>query len=203
MLPDRAYTNHVSAKTSDGAQATTMAGAASILLVGFTPDMADRAVVPPFIGVTAATTADARAAIERAHPAVVTIDWDADGVDGQAVCAAARQATSPGVLAVLSRVEMAPLAIKAGAHAVLLRPFAPNLLAARLGRLCRATQAIPPALRSATSMRQAGTNRVWPDTRCPRCSTGDAVSFDFSSYRRMWYACLACDCVWLGARQER
>ena len=31
---------------------------------------------------------------------------------------------------------------------------------------------------------------------------GNAVSFEFSSYRRMWYACLACEHVWLGPRQE-
>ena len=47
-----------------------------------------------------------------------------------------------------------------------------------------------------------GTNRVWQDSACPKCGTHGPTSFDFSSYRRMWYACLTCDHTWLGPRQE-
>ena len=93
-------------------------------------------------------------------------------------------------------------ALKAGCHAVLLRPFAPNLLAARLGRLSREIPTTPNALRGLAALQLVGTNRVWPDTQCPTCHAGGAVSFEFSSYRRMWYACLGCDHVWLGPRQE-
>ena len=35
-----------------------------------------------------------------------------------------------------------------------------------------------------------------------QCQSNGATSFEYSSYRRMWYACLACDAVWLGPRQE-
>jgi hypothetical protein len=83
-----------------------------------------------------------------------------------------------------------------------LKPFAPNLVAARIGRLSRELPLTPVAVRAAAVMQQTGTNRVWPETHCPKCQTPAATSFEFESYRRMWYACLACDAVWLGNRQE-
>ena len=48
----------------------------------------------------------------------------------------------------------------------------------------------------------ATTNHVWPETRCPACERPGAVSFEFSSHRRAWYACLGCKAVWMGKRQE-
>jgi len=72
----------------------------------------------------------------------------------------------------------------------------------RIGRLSREVPAGTASLRAAPSLQFCGTNRTWPDTHCPRCDAPSATSFEFYSYRRMWYACLACDAVWLGARQE-
>jgi hypothetical protein len=100
-----------------------------------------------------------------------------------------------------SSPERVPPAIKAGCHGVLLKPFSPAIIAARLGRLMR--DPLPtPAARQAAGVTVTGTNRTWPDAACPNCNETGAVSFEFSSYRRMWYACLACEAVWLGPRRE-
>jgi DNA-binding response OmpR family regulator len=99
----------------------------------------------------------------------------------------------------------------AGCDGILLKPFAANLLYARIGRLlrtraeqlqfraCRGDGAsdVSPRLEAL-----ATTNRTWQDTACPSCRNGGAVSFEFSSHRRAWYACLWCKKVWLGKRQE-
>jgi len=95
----------------------------------------------------------------------------------------------------------APAALKAGCHAILLKPFAPNLAAGRIGRLSRELPMGVTSSRSTPAV-QYGTNRAWAATHCPECDTAAATSFEFASYRRMWYACLACDHVWLGPRQE-
>jgi DNA-binding response OmpR family regulator len=137
-----------------------------------------------------------------APPRVVTIDWDAPEIDGAAACIAARQ-RGAAVLVTMKSPEHAPAAIKAGCHGILLSPFDPNLLAARIGRLTRQLPLVLPTLRGIVPQRQiTGTNRVWPEARCPSCDEPGAVSFEFSSYRRMWYACLTCDHVWLGPRRE-
>ena len=148
------------------------------------------------------TTNEALRMIETARPRVVVVDWDTPEIDGLTVCAAARKFAHTAILVVMAAPERAPAALKAGCHGILLKPFAPNLVAARVGRLAREMPSTPVALRAASAMNQAGTNRVWPDTPCPSCSAPSSTSFEFSSYRRMWYACLACDAVWLGARQE-
>jgi DNA-binding response OmpR family regulator len=148
------------------------------------------------------TTSEALRLIETARPRVVVVDWDVPEIDGPQVCSASRKFAHTGVLAVMGTPERAPSALKAGCHAILLKPFAPNLVAARIGRLARELPATPLATRTAAVLQQCGTNRVWPDTHCPTCNAPSATSFEFSSYRRMWYACLACDAVWLGARQE-
>jgi DNA-binding response OmpR family regulator len=148
------------------------------------------------------TTADALRAIERHQPRLVAIDWDAEAIDGLAVCAAAKALPYTGILVVSGAPERVPPALKAGCHAVLLRPLFPNLVAARLGRLSREIPTSAHALRGLAALHLIGTNRTWPDTACPRCDAIGAVSFEFSSYRRMWYACLSCEHVWLGPRQE-
>jgi transposase-like protein len=96
---------------------------------------------------------------------------------------------------------------------VLLKPFAPNLLFARIGRLVRArsemllTRARQSHLKTAHLSERseallAGTNRVWPNTHCPYCSHHGVTSFEFCSHRRAWYACLQCKKVWIAKRQE-
>lgn len=145
------------------------------------------------------TTAEAIDCIDRTRPRVVAVDWDLTAIDGAEVCRAAAK-FSTMVLAITGTPQRVPSALKAGCHAILLKPFTLNLAAARLGRLCReAALATSPPVRA---IGDCGTNRTWPDTLCPQCATRGATSFDNSSYRRMWYACLRCEHVWLGARQE-
>jgi DNA-binding response OmpR family regulator len=123
-------------------------------------------------------------------------------VDGAEVSAAARRFSHTCVLVITSAPDRVPAALKTGCHGILLKPFSPNLAAARLGRLCREMSSMPMAARAAAALQQHGTNRTWPNTACPSCAQTGAVSFEFSSYRRMWYACLGCEAVWLGPRQE-
>ena len=147
----------------------------------------------------AGTTAEAIDLIEWWQPRVVAIDWDLPEVfDGPAIGRAARQTAVTAVLVITGKPERAPAALKAGCHAVLLKPFTQNLIAARVGRLCREV----PGVRAVASPPHSGTNRTWPDVPCPQCNDLGAVSFEFSSHRRAWYACLACDAVWLAARRE-
>jgi len=157
----------------------------------------------PFTRLAARSTAEAIRLIERWRPRVVAIDWDLpEEFDGPAITRAARQTGVTAVLVTTAVPATAPAALKAGCHAVLLKPFAPNLIAARVGRLCREVPTVPAAARAAAALQQCGTNRTWPDMECPKCDHQGAVSFEFSSHRRSWYACLACDSVWLDARRE-
>ena len=160
--------------------------------------------MPAFTRMVARTTADVITLLSRERPAVVVLDLDAPGLDALAICHAASAHAATSVLVTMSSPAAAPAVLKAGCHAVLLKPFAPNLLAARLGRLVRErTQQLRlRAARGAMPSPHAGTNRSWSSVECPHCRTPNATSFEFSSHRRMWFACLACDQVWLGARQE-
>ncbi len=154
-----------------------------------------------FRRVLARTTDEALRVIERDRPCLVAVDLDVTSMDGVAVCAGAAGRGNASVLVTTRTPERVPAALRSGCHAVLLKPFAPNLLATRIGRLLR-ERGQAGERRSPFIERPCGTNRVWPDTRCPTCDAPGATSFDFSSYRTMWYACLACDGVWLGKRQE-
>ena len=202
MLPPRAYSEPLS-PYSPGATLPVAADTnrSALLLAVKAPD-ADLFSTQRFTRLTAQNTADAIRAIERSHPRVAVVDLDLPQFDVVAICTAAQQDGRTSVLTTTATPERAPTAIKAGCHGVLLKPFPPNLAAARIGRLMRETTLTPAARRAAAVLLQQGTNRTWPDTACPRCGHLGAVSFEFSSYRRMWYACLPCDSVWLGPRQE-
>src|SRR5882672_11870131 len=151
-----------------------------------------------------ATTASADIAkqfLRRHPPALVVADLDVPGSGGIEVCREAKtlSATLP-VLVTTAQTERVPEALVVGCDAVLLKPFAPNLLFARIGRLLRARSEM---LRAKVRHQQlktahltdrsegllAGTNRVWPNTHCPYCDNGGATSFEFCSHRRAWYAC--------------
>jgi DNA-binding response OmpR family regulator len=167
-------------------------------------DAADVELFPmtQFARFSAQTTADALRLIERVRPRIIAVDWDFGSIDAADVCAAARRTASSLVLVTMADPNRVPAALTAGCQTVLLRPLSANLVAARLGRLHREMAFLPPARRGASPATPCGTNRVWPETACPTCNTLGATSFEFSSYRRMWYACLACSSVWLGRRQE-
>jgi DNA-binding response OmpR family regulator len=200
MLPSRAYSEPLPAISSTQSQAAP--DRRPILVLAVQPADVDRFTTSRFTRLSAQNTGDAVRTIERSRPRVVVLDADLPQFDSTAILTAAHQTGVTSVLVVTDSPERAPHALKAGCHGVLLKPFAPNLVAARLGRLVRETLLTPAARRAAAVLLQHGTNRTWPDTACPTCGHMGAVSFEFSSYRRMWYACLQCDGVWLGPRQE-
>ena len=112
-----------------------------------------------------------------------------------------------------SEPERVPEALKAGCDGVLMKPFPPNLLYARIGRLLRMRakelqdRAMWQRAKSTFLIEHAhhvmaGTNVVCHDAVCPACGQGDGVSFDAASHRRMWYACLPCGKVWMAPRHD-
>jgi CheY-like chemotaxis protein len=202
MLPTRAYIHPLAPFSTGSRPQPSAEDARQAFVVAVAAADVDAFPEAPLTRFAARNTADAIRLIERWRPRVAAIDWDVPEFDGIAISAAARQVGSTAILVTMTSPERAPSALKAGCHAVLLKPYAPNLIAARVGRLCREVPTIPAAIRAAAALQQNGTNRTWPDTACPKCSKLGAVGFEFSSHRRTWYACLACDSVWLGVRRE-
>jgi DNA-binding response OmpR family regulator len=133
---------------------------------------------------------------------------------GEEICRKAKTlAPAPTVLVTTPKAERVPEALLAGCDGVLLKPFAPNLLYARIGRLLRARSielhiraerqhAKSAHLSDRLELIAARTNQVWPNTHCPHCAHSGVTSFEHLSYRRSWYACLACRKVWIAQRQE-
>ena len=201
MLPSRAYSRSLPAvPASTPLPVPAPDHTLPVLLLA--ADAADYHKFSPgqFTSLPACTTDQALQIIRRVRPNIAAIDWDLPDLDAAAVCTVACQDAQVRVLAMMTDPARAPAALKAGSHAILLKPFVPSLVAARLGRLLRAAPAAPAD--SIGTSPVSGTNRQWPATACPACRTSGAVSFEFSSYRRSWYACLGCDAVWLGRRQE-
>jgi DNA-binding response OmpR family regulator len=164
-----------------------------------------------------ATTASAEVArqfLHRQSPALVVTELDLPSGDGVDLCREAKKlALPPRVLVTTLDAARVPDALAAGCDGVLLKPFAPNLLLARIGRLRRARSEMLRLRARQQSLKTAhladrstellgGTNRVWPNTHCPYCDHGGVTSFEFCSHRRSWYACLECKKVWIAKRQE-
>jgi DNA-binding response OmpR family regulator len=167
--------------------------------------------------VTMMQTADAALAyLGRNSPTIVATELDLGDGDGSGVdvCRRAKALAVPATVLVMTRqVERVPSALAAGCDGVLLKPFAPNLLHSRLGRLLRARavevqlRAHRQAAKSAhllerTELLAARTNQVWPTTHCPYCQHLGVTSFDYASHRRAWYACMTCQRVWIAKRRE-
>jgi DNA-binding response OmpR family regulator len=163
---------------------------------------------------TAATPEAALQQLTRNPPALVITELALGNTSGVDVCRHAKALPVPAtVLVTTSDVSRVPDALEAGCDGVLLKPFALNLLHARIGRLLRGRLT---DLRLQSQGRYAksgngdggheswthGTNRVYPQAACPTCHRDGATCFEFSSHRRSWYACLHCKHVWMGKRQE-
>ena len=163
---------------------------------------------------TTPTAAAAVQALGRMSPALVVTELDLSDGPGEEICRRAKALTTPAtVLVTTPQAERVPSALAAGCDAVLLKPFAPNLLYARLGRLLRSRsielrlrahrqQAKSAHLMEKRDLLAARTNREWPNTHCPYCQHRGVMSFEFTSHRRSWYACLACNKVWIARRQQ-
>jgi CheY-like chemotaxis protein len=202
MLPPRAYSEPLPPFSSSVRAHAAPTDSRPPLIVAVAPQDVERFPAAPFARFAARTTTEAVRLVERWRPRVIAIDWDIAEFDPGAICNAARQHAPVGILAVMAAPERAPAALKAGCHAVLLKPFSLNLVAARLGRLCREMPAAAAATRLGATLQQWGTNRTWPDVHCLKCGEANAVCFEYSSHRRSWFACLACEHVWLGPRRE-
>ncbi len=151
--------------------------------------------------------------LSKTSPALVIADIDSHDDRGVDICRTAKSLRTPAtVLMTASEPTSVPDVLAAGCDGILLKPFADNLLYARIGRLLRTrVEQLQGRARRGDGASDfshrperplATTNRAWPGTACPSCDHGGAVSFEFSSHRRSWYACLACKKVWLGKRQE-
>jgi CheY-like chemotaxis protein len=202
MLPPRAYTEALPPFSANLRTQPSPSDSRPPLIVAVALEDIDRFPAAPFARHSARTTAETVRLIERWRPRLIAIDWDLKEFDPVAICAAARHVAPVSILAIMESPSRAPAAIKAGCHAVLLKPFSLNLAAARLGRLCREMPAAAAVTRLGATVQQWGTNRVWPEMHCPQCIKDGAVCFEYASHRRSWYACLACDHTWLGARRE-
>lgn len=146
-----------------------------------------------FATLRSAGVADARRSLHDHAPAVVVTELQLPDGDGVDVCRLAKSLPHrPLVIAVTAATDRVPAALEAGCDAILLKPCAPNLLCSRIGRLRRLRESSPSA---------ATTNRRWSDIVCPNCHGhghgNGALAFDFAEHRKVWFACLACQHVWL------
>jgi len=154
-------------------------------------------------------------ALKAFQPTLLITELALPEGDGISLCRHSKssEANATSVLAITSSTERVPEALKAGCDAVLMKPFAPNLLHARIGLLLRLRakalqeRAMWQRAKSAYLIDHShrimtGTNVVCHEAVCPSCGQGDAVSFDAASHRRMWYACLPCEKVWMAPRRD-
>jgi len=152
--------------------------------------------------------------MKRADCGLVVVDGDV-GEMGTTVCRGARQIVPPPmVLVTLSSPEAAPAVLDV-CDSILMKPFAANLLAGRVGRLLRLRERAhavrhdghragierKPSVDAADG-RPAGTLVERTDGQCPQCGRQHVVMFDYASIRRAWYACKGCSSVWLARRIE-
>ena len=137
--------------------------------------------------------AQAVRALKAFQPTMVITELALPDGDGVSVCrqSKAGEAGATLVLATTSEPTLVPEALKAGCDGVLMKPFAPNLLYTRVGRLLRMRE-----------QELSGTNVVCHDALCPSCGRSGGVGFDAASHRRMWYACLPCGHVWVARHRE-
>jgi CheY-like chemotaxis protein len=89
-------------------------------------------VVPQseYVCVCARDTADAVRLLESSGPCLAIVDFDGPWIDAVKLCAVSIR-VGTRVLATMRMPELAATALKAGCDSVLLKPFAPNLMAAR------------------------------------------------------------------------
>jgi DNA-binding response OmpR family regulator len=160
--------------------------------------------------------------IERNPPAFIITEWQLEDGTGADLCRVAHSLSVPAsVIVTTADPEHAPAALEAGCDSLLLKPFAPNLLSARLGRMLRVranglrlrdrssmlrtrgeTERTKDHFMDRKEMRKAGSIVEWAHAPCPHCAHSQIVSFEHSSMRRDWFTCEQCRKVWLAKRRE-
>jgi DNA-binding response OmpR family regulator len=154
-------------------------------------------------------------ALRAFQPTLVITELALSDGDGVSVCRRSKAfpVNPPVVLVTTAVAERVPDALLEGCDAILLKPFAPNLLHTRIGRLLRQRakvlqhralwQASGATDRAGHShVELTGTNVVCKDASCPSCGQGGVINFDSAGLHRMWYACLPCRKVWLGLKRS-
>lgn len=162
--------------------------------------------------VEVATAVTAIRTLRLMRPSAIVTELTLPDGDGVAVCQEAKQQPeSATVLVTTATAASVPAALIAGCDGVLLKPFPPNLLHTRLARLLlqRAKRRQQDAalrtqklihLKERFEQVETGTNHTWSDTHCPSCEAGNAVSFDGTAHRRMWFVLDVGTC---GSRSRR
>ena len=181
---------------------------------------ADAMDVQPYIAVLgtrfqsthARSVAAATRLLRDLQPDILVADLALDDRDALELCQMAMTQARPSMVIVTAAAsDRIAAALRAGCHAILVKPFAPNLLCARISRLLRASDNTRPPNGSPGHVKAAGsavaaaritTNQVWTDLECPQCRRTGAISFDFAERRRMWCACVGCEHVWLARRRD-
>ena len=110
MLPSRAYADPLAPFSANLRARASPGDARPALIVAVDEEEVDCYPSSPYVRLTARTTTEAARLIERWKPRVIVVDWELDRFDGQAICVAARQHGSTGVLAVMSEPQRAPSA---------------------------------------------------------------------------------------------
>jgi len=141
----------------------------------------------------------ARERLRSLDAAIIVTELQLPDGDGAELCKTSEASRTIMTLVITSDAARVPGALIAGCDSVLLKPFAPNLLYARIGRLTRDLQL---QCRSPRATLTRGTSKHWAHLTCPSCGGAGATSFDATGLRRSWYACLACRHVWIARRQE-
>src|SRR5262245_23653377 len=133
--------------------------------------------------VTSVSSEDqATRALRAFQPTLVITELELPEGDGVSLCRQSKafENNPPSVLAITALPERVPEALKAGCDGVLVKPFAPNLLYARIGRLLRlraaaiAERARQQCMRSNYLIERshrimASTNIIYRDASCPSC----------------------------------
>jgi DNA-binding response OmpR family regulator len=154
-------------------------------------------------------------ALRTFQPTLVITELALSQGDGMSVCRQSKAfpVNPPAVLVTTAVPERVPEALLEGCDAILLKPFAPNLLHTRIGRLLRqrakVVQPRVPWQSTGTTYRiehahlaLTGTNVVCRHASCPSCGQSGVINFDSAGLHRMWYACLPCRKVWLGLKRS-
>jgi CheY-like chemotaxis protein len=215
---ERAPRNCRSVKEDPMSSPARVSAVDSVSILFVDPEMADDylPVLRRHYEVTAVSSEEqAIRALRAFQPTLVITELALPEGDGVSLCRQSKafDANPPWVLATTSVPERVPDALKAGCDGVLMKPFPPNLLFGRIGRLLRIRakalqdRAMWQRARSTYLLEHshkiiAGTNIVCHDAACPSCGERGVVSFDAASYRRMWYACLPCSKVWMAPRRS-
>ena len=100
------------------------------LVAAFTEADLQHFALPAFTRFTARSTAEVVALLSRERPSAVVLDLEMNGLDAAMVCRTAAPYESTSVLVAMADPKHAPSVIKAGCHAILLKPFAYGLVAA-------------------------------------------------------------------------